>query len=278
VDANNSGKQDVHDPRFNLLNCPRVQIHQRRQLLLRQFLPHALAPNILAECVELLVMNPFCCHGTMRRASGLTEHGTMGRNCVMESWSSAAIWRRKLSRRQSLAFVGIVAGIAVVALTRYYLNWGEPPKGSANHLGQRTLHVEPVTTHEDVKKIKDVAFVRGVAASKDALTEFNTFKDFPEELLRKEIKTYGSRDEAGYRNGWIDGYNFGSFSQQGIRTGKVWGRNHAQRGGGIPTDEALMQLAIRECTYREDTQRAYWVSGFKSGFAEEYKAVTRPAF
>jgi ribosome modulation factor len=25
-------------------------------------------------------------------------------------------------------------------------------------------------------------------------------------------------------------------------------------------------------------QRAYWVTGFKSGFADEYKATSRPAF
>ena len=117
MDAENRGEQNVHVPGFNLLNCPRVQIHQCCQPFLRQFPAHALAPDILAECLELPVVNAFCCHGTMRRASGLTEHGTMGRNRTVNSLSGN-IFRLKIPPAVGLLAIGAVVcacGILIFA-------------------------------------------------------------------------------------------------------------------------------------------------------------------
>ncbi len=137
---------------------------------------------------------------------------------------------------------------------------------------------QPPITPDVVKQIHDVGFTYGVAASANGLDEYNSIKDFPTEQMEKEMKTRGAREPGSYRMGWIEGYNFGLYTQQGSRIGKLAGRRHAERRGGVPTAEALENLARRECRYDKADYRAYWINGYISGFAEEYKAATRPAF
>jgi len=72
------GQQDIDAPRLDLLDGPNIQVHGLGELLLGQFSPVALTPQIGAKALELGRLNPVQRHAVLGRIWRLTNTAQWG--------------------------------------------------------------------------------------------------------------------------------------------------------------------------------------------------------